>query len=67
MPSRVFDTAVWLDALGNELIQRNGIAERTAGRMRRGCQKADVGGMAAIHVGMRDAADHREIAAVSVQ
>ena len=55
------------DAFGDVLVERDGVAERTAGRVR-GCrQEADVGRMAAIHVGMRDAGEDGEVLAVILQ
>ncbi len=55
------------DALGHVLVERNRVAERTAGRVRRRGEEADVGRMAAIHVGMRHAAHHGEVVAVRLQ
>ena len=55
------------DLLGDVLIERNGVAERTAARMGRRGQEADVGRMAAIHVRMRDAGEDGEIVAVRLQ
>ena len=55
------------DALGDELIERYGVAERTARRVRCRGEEADVGGMAAVDVRMRDPADHREVVAVRLE
>jgi hypothetical protein len=52
------------DALRDELVQRDGVAKRAAGRMRRGGEEGNVGGVAAIHVGMRHAAHDREVIAM---
>ena len=55
------------DALGDVLVERNGVAERAARRVRRGGQEADVRRMPAVDVGMRDAAEHGEVVAVLLQ
>ena len=55
------------DLLGDVLIERDGIAEGAAAGMGRGGQEADVGGMSAIHVGMRDAGEDAEIVAVLLE
>ena len=54
------ETGEMADAFGDELVERDGIAKTAAARVRRGSEEADVGGMAAIDVGMRDAAEHGE-------
>jgi hypothetical protein len=55
------------DLFRDELIERDRIAKRTATRMRRGSQKANIRRMAAVYIGMRNAAEHREIMAVRLQ
>ena len=55
------------DAFGDVLVERDGVAERTAGRVRGGRQEADVGRVAAIHVGMRDAGEDGEVLAVLLE
>ena len=39
------------DVLGGELIERDGVVEAAAARVRRAGEEADVGGMAAVDVG----------------
>ncbi len=55
------------DALGGELIERDRIAEAAAARMRRGGEEAVVRRVAAIHIGMRHAAENGEFIAVLAQ
>src|SRR5438445_7709948 len=55
------------DALADVLVQRDGVAETAAARMRRGREEAVVRRMAAIHVGMRHAAEDREIVAMLLE
>ena len=55
------------DVFGDVLVQRDGVAEGTAGRMRRGGEKTHVGRMPAIHVGMRNAAENCEVIAMFLQ
>ena len=52
------------DPLRDELIKRNRVAERTAGGMRCGGEKTYVGGVSAVHVGMGNTAEHREVLAM---
>src|SRR5205814_1991662 len=55
------------DALGDVLIQRDGVAKTAAARMRRSREEAIVRRMSAIDVGMGDAAEDREIVAVLLE
>lgn len=55
------------DLLGDLLIERDGVAEGAAAGVRRGREKADVGGVAAIDVGMRDTAEDGEVLAVFLE
>ena len=61
------ETRADADALGDILVERDAIAERAARRVRRGREERDVGRMAAVHIRMGDAAEHREILAVVLQ
>ncbi len=49
--------------LGGVLVKRNRVAKAAASRMRRRCKKTVVRRMAAVHIGMRNAAEHRKIVA----
>ena len=51
------------DTLGDVLVEGDAVAEAAARRMRRGRQEADVRRVAAIHIGVHDAAAHGEIVA----
>jgi hypothetical protein len=55
------------DALADVLVERDGVAEACAARMRCGGEKAIVRGMSAIHVRMPHAAEDRKIVAVVLQ
>ena len=55
------------DLLGDVLVERDGIAKRAAARMRRGGEETDVRRVPAIHVRMRDAAEHGEVIAVRLE
>jgi hypothetical protein len=52
------------DAFSDVLIERNRVAETSAARMRRGGEEAVIGGMAAIDIGMGNAAENGEIVAM---
>src|ERR1700687_2415253 len=52
------------DALGDILVERDGVAKAAAARMRRGGEEAIVRGMSAIDVRMRNAAEDGEVVAV---
>jgi hypothetical protein len=52
------------DVFRDVLVQGDGVAERTAGRVRRCRQKADVRWMAAVYVRMRHAGEDGEVLAV---
>src|SRR5581483_5238188 len=49
------------DALGDELVERNAVAKSAAPGMRRRREKTIVGGMSAVDVRMRDAAEHGKL------
>ena len=51
-------------SLRDVLVERNGIAKHAAAGMRRTGQETDIRGMAAVDIGVRDAAEDGEIAAV---
>src|SRR5262245_60828612 len=55
------------DAFGGELIERDRVAEAPTAGMRRGGQKTVVRRVAAVDVGMPDAAEDREVLAVRAQ
>ena len=55
------------DAFGDVLVERDGVAEAAAARMRRGGEEAVVRRMPAVHVGMRHAAEHGEIVAMLLE
>src|SRR5439155_7688393 len=55
------------DALADVLVERDGVAEAAAARMRRGREEAIVRRMPAIHVGMRHAAEDGEIVAMLLE
>ena len=55
------------DAFGDVLVERDGVAEPAAARMRRGGEEAVVRRMPAVHVGMRHAAEDGEVVAVLLQ
>ena len=55
------------DALGDVLVERDGVAKRAAARVRRAGEEADVGRVAAIDVGMRHAAEDGEVFAMLLQ
>ena len=52
------------DLLGDVLVERDGVAKRTATRMRRGRKETYIGGVPAIDVGVRDPAKNTEIGAM---
>ena len=52
------------DPLGDILVERDRVAESAAAGMRRRRQETDVRRMPAVHVGMRNPAEYREILAV---
>ena len=52
------------DPLGDVLVERDGVAEAAAARVRGGGEEAVVGGVAAVDVGVRDAAEDGEVVAV---
>ena len=53
--------------LGDELVERDRVAEPAAARVRGRGQEADVRRMPAVHVRVRDAAEHGEVVAVLAQ
>jgi hypothetical protein len=55
------------DLFGDDLIERDRIAKRTAAGMRRGGQEANIRRMAAVNIRMRDAAEHCEVVPVRLQ
>ena len=55
------------DVLGDVLVERDGVAEAAAAGMRRGGEEADVGGVAAVDVRVRDAAEDGEVVAVLLE
>ena len=55
------------DAFADVLVQGNGVAETAAARMRGRSQETIVRRMAAVHVGMRHAAEHGEIVPVRLE
>ena len=55
------------DALGDVLVERDGVAEAAAARMRRGGEEAVVRRMPAVHVRMRHAAEDGQVVAVRLQ
>ena len=55
------------DPLGDELVERDRVAERTAGRVRGGGQEGDVRRVAAVHVRVRHAAEDGEVVAVLLE
>src|SRR6266487_4479272 len=55
------------DALADVLVERDGVAEAAAARMRRGREEAVVCRMPPIHVGMRHTAENGEIVAMFLE
>ena len=55
------------DPFGHELVERDRVAERAAGRVRGRGQEADVRRVAAVHVRVRHAAEHGEVVAVFLE
>ena len=55
------------DPFGHELVERDRVAERAAGRVRGRGQEADVRRVAAVHVRVRHAAEHGEVGAMLLE
>src|SRR5205809_6698376 len=55
------------DAFADVLVERDGVAETGAARMRRSGEKTIVRRMPAVHVGMPHAAEHGEIVAMLLE